>query len=552
MKQKINLFALAVLAFSMLVSCLENDIPYPIIEAGITALEADGMVGTARINANAHTVQIVVNDSVDLRAVRLTRLSYPEGALLRMADSVYANKEKFPQRPFSDLNQLPMSANTCIDLSHPLSLTLSTYQDYTWTISATQQVERQIVLDGQMGEAIVDALNRNVVIYVAKGTPLSRIQVREFNLGGARGVVVPNPADQSLYPDGFDFRQPVAFEVRHGWEETFSTWLVYVYHGDESVVPTKPSAFARTVSATIRCSALVGSSLPVLEYRPQDSEIWMKAEPSAFQVSGASCEVNLQGLLPATTYLYRILNGDKETGSGTFTTTPALALENGSLDQWHADGKLWNPWQQGAESFWDTGNKGATTISESNSMPTDDTWNGQGRAALLESKYLVLKFAAGNLFTGSYVATDGTNGILDFGRPFTAFPTALRFRYKYRSSLVNRIGDTDLQWLKGQPDSCSVYIVLADWDKPFTIKTRKSERSLLDPAGDDHILAYSVMETSTSNDTYQEVTLPIRYKVTDRSPKYIVVVASASKYGDYFTGGDASRMWIDDFELLYE
>ncbi len=531
--------------------CLENDIPYPIIEAGITAFETEGMVGSARINANAHTVSLVVNDSVDLGALRLTRLLYTEGASLQLADSLYADKDKFPLLPFGDLAQLPVSANTRLDLRHPLSLKLSTYQDYFWTVSASQEVVRQVAVEGQIGNAIIDEDSHNVIIYVSRGTSLAHVKVLDFSLGGRYGSIVPNLVDDKVYPEGVDFRSPVSVMVRRGWEETFTTWRVMVYHGDDSQLDVKASAFARTVSASVKCNVGVGQK-PVLEYRSSGKGAWQTLDASSFSMAGTSCTAELTGLTPATNYDYRILLNDKQVASGSFATTAALPLENGLLDDWNLDGKLWNPWAKDATSFWDTGNRGATTISESNSCPTDDTWNGKGKAALLESKYLVLKFASGNIFTGRYVATDGTNGVLDFGRPFDAFPTKLRFHYKYQSSTVNRIGDTDLQWLKGQPDSCSIYIILADWEKPFVLKTRKSERSLLDPDGDEHILAYSVLETSQSNDSYQEYVLPIDYRVTDRTPKYILVVASASKYGDYFTGGDASKLWIDDFELLYE
>jgi hypothetical protein len=30
------------------------------------------------------------------------------------------------------------------------------------------------------------------------------------------------------------------------------------------------------------------------------------------------------------------------------------------------------------------------------------------------------------------------------------------------------------------------------------------------------------------------------------------VVCSSSKYGDYFTGGDGSIMYLDDFSLIYD
>lgn len=54
----------------------------------------------------------------------------------------------------------------------------------------------------------------------------------------------------------------------------------------------------------------------------------------------------------------------------------------------------------------------------------------------------------------------------------------------------------------------------------------------------------------TRNTNKKDLVLDYRY--TDRTPKYILVVASASKYGDYFTGGVGSKLLIDNFELIYE
>ena len=209
-----------------------------------------------------------------------------------------------------------------------------------------------------------------------------------------------------------------------------------------------------------------------------------------------------------------------------FTTAAATALSNGSFDDWYQDGKLWNPWASGGTSFWDTGNKGATTISTSNSVPTDDTSTGSGKAAFLESKYIVLKFAAGNIFSGEYIRTDGTNGVLNFGRPFTAFPSALRIHYKYTSSTIDKTDD-DHTYLKGRADSCHIYI-------------------------DSHVIAYAELIKGVSNETYQTENLSLAYRYANRTPKYILVVATASKYGDYFTGGTGSKLWLDDFQLIYE
>lgn len=37
-----------------------------------------------------------------------------------------------------------------------------------------------------------------------------------------------------------------------------------------------------------------------------------------------------------------------------------------------------------------------------------------------------------------------------------------------------------------------------------------------------------------------------------RKPTSIIIVASASKFGDYFQGSTSSKMWLDDMELIYE
>ena len=42
------------------------------------------------------------------------------------------------------------------------------------------------------------------------------------------------------------------------------------------------------------------------------------------------------------------------------------------------------------------------------------------------------------------------------------------------------------------------------------------------------------------------------YTSTSRVPKYILITASASWLGDYFTGCDQATMWLDNVELVYD
>ena len=39
---------------------------------------------------------------------------------------------------------------------------------------------------------------------------------------------------------------------------------------------------------------------------------------------------------------------------------------------------------------------------------------------------------------------------------------------------------------------------------------------------------------------------------SNRKPTDIILVGSASRYGDYFTGSTGSTLWLDDLELIYE
>lgn len=531
---------------------IENDIPYPTVEGNILSIEVEGQRGAegssstqAVIDKTNRTVQLYVDDSVDLSKLRITKLTISDEATLVPNAEKCNDASKFPTTGFESLTELSASADTRVDFSKPVTFTLKTYQEYVWTISVTQVITRNVTLENQIGKAVIDETNRNVVIYVAKNQSLSAVKVSAFQLGGEHGRVVPDPTTY----DAYDFTEPAKFFVSYAWEEYSREWTVYVYHSDNQSIGSA-DVFPRTTSATLSGDVQSGKT-PVVEYKKQSAGTWSTLASSAVKVSGTSYTASLTGLSPATAYQYRISVDGTAGSEQSFTTAAATPLTNGSFDDWYQDGKLWNPWASGNTAFWDTGNRGATTISDSNSVPTTDTSNGTGKAAYLESKYLVLKFAAGNIFTGDYVKTDGTNGVLNFGRPFTAFPTKLRIHYKYNSATIDKVGDDNYQYLKGRADSCHIYIALTDWDKQLEIRTRPSERQLFDK-NDSHVIAYAELVQGTSDAAYRQLDLTLNYRYTNRTPKYILVVASASKYGDFFTGGTGSKLWVDDFELIYE
>lgn len=549
-----RILGILALTACILTSCaIENDIPYPIIEASIESMTVEGQRGAdqntftaATINKSARTVTLYVNDGVDISRLQILSLKTTTGAELVVDDpNVCEDYSKFPTSGFASLDSIPLSSNTHVNFSQPVTFTLRTYQDYQWKVTVNQIIQRDIEIDG-MTDYVIDTTTRTVIIYVDPETDRTNLNVKKLNLGGEYGRVSPDPTLQK------DYSKPSTFNVSCSWEEYSYEWTVYVYPDSGESSSSSTEAFAMTTRATVNGKIQSGKT-PIVEYRKESETSWITVPSANVNVSSNTFSATLTGLSASTTYKYRI-NVDGSIGSEqSFTTATATPLENGSFDEWSseaaANGTLWQPWS--TSSFWDTGNRGATTIADSNSVPTSETCNGSGKAASLETKWVVMKLASGNIFTGSYVRTDGTNGVLSFGREFKSFPSKLRINYKYTSATIDKIGEDALEYLKGRPDSCHIYIALADWNQPLEIRTRPSERQLFDK-NDSHVIAYAEYISGNSDSQYQQKDLVLNYRYTNRTPKYILIVASASKYGDYFTGGVGSKLLVDNFELIYD
>ena len=540
---------MGLLALAALTGCtIENDIPYPEVNGLITDIAVEGQRAAegatdakAVIDNAAHTVTLYVNDSVDVSELRVTRLALsPTDAALLVDSALCDNPERFPFGHFASLDSLPASANTRLDFSRPVDLTLRTYQDYTWRVTVEQIIQRDIDVEG-MTRYVLDADTRTVIIYVEEDTDLSDLRVRTLDLGGAFGEVTPDPTTVR------DFTTSRTFLARLNWEPEgqFREWHVFVYPDPESGSEATGDVFAMVSRAIINGSVTSGKT-PVVEYKEQNASTWQTA--SDVTVSGTKFTATLTGLTGSTTYNYRVTVDGAAGSEQSFTTAGEVALENGGFESWYQDGDIYVPNASGS-SFWGTGNPGAASFIGNLTTPTSDAVSGQ--AAKLESKNALIKLGAGNIFTGDF-ALDGTNGILHFGQPFTTFPTALRLYYKYTSTTINRIGDEvgSLENLRGRPDSCHIYVALSDKSEPYEIRTRPSVRKVFDK-NDANIIAYGEFISGSSTSSYQQITIPLEYRA-NRTPRYIVIVCSASKYGDYFIGGEGSTLWLDEMELVYE
>lgn len=539
------------LTSGILTSCaIENDIPYPIIEASIESMTVEGQRGAdqntftaATINKSARTVTLYVNDGVDLSRLQILSLKTTTGAELVVDDpNVCEDYSKFPTSGFASLDSIPLSSNTRVNFSQPVTFTLRTYQDYQWKVTVNQIIQRDIDVEN-MRSYVIDADTRTVIIYVDPTTDLTNLTVKKLNLGGEYGRVTPDPTLQK------DYSKPSTFNVSCSWEEYSYEWTVYVYPDSNESGSGSAEAFAMTTRATVTGNVQSGKT-PTVEYRKESETSWSTVPPANVSTSGNTFSATLTGLSASTTYKYRISVDGSAGSEQTFTTAAATPLENGAMEEWSQDGKQWNPWAAGNDAFWGTGNPGAAAFIGNLTTPTDESVKGQ--AALLETKNAIIKLGAGNIFTGDF-ALDGLNGLLHFGRPFSAFPTSLRLNYKYTSATINMIGDNvgDLASLKGQPDMFQIYIALSDKSEPYEIRNDPKNRQLFDPE-DDGIIAYGEYTSSETVSTYKQLEIPLEYRATNRTPKYIIVVASSSKYGDYYIGGVGSKLWLDEMELVYE
>ena len=347
-------------------------------------------------------------------------------------------------------------------------------------------------------------------------------------------------------------------------------------------IPTKPATqLSVTANAWAKLAYLTGNVVTSKEeltpenmkfqYRVKDAAEWTDAVAT---LNGETYEGKVVDLTPETTYEYRMVYGEEQfvTEVQEFTTEAAIALHNGSFEDWNkGTGDYKNTWFADVagsadfnKSFWDSGNIGTSTGmaallgAKNPTSPEETIVHSSGKSAKLASTYVVIQFAAGNIYTGNYQETimNPMGARINFGQPFTARPMALHGWIQYTPGEVNRGKDenlpSDATLHLGDTDQNAVYIALSDKGAPYEVNN--GAKQFIDFDNDPNIIAYGELpqEECVATDGWKEVNIPLVYRSLDRKPTHIIIVMSASKYGDYFVGSDSSVMYVDDFELIYD
>lgn len=294
---------------------------------------------------------------------------------------------------------------------------------------------------------------------------------------------------------------------------------------------------------------------PGIRFRPKGTQHWTVA-PAATR--STEMRFHLTGLTPATTYeIQAIADGYVNTQTVEFTTESIFEIPNASFEDWSTylsgSKNIPFPGTGSSTTFWSSGNEGSMTMNKSVTQQASSPVHSGSSSVKLESQFVgvagIGKFAAGNLFSGDYVETLGTDGHLLWGRPMpSCHPVSLSGYANYRPAAAT-YSSTDLL-KKGEMDKGTVYAAVVSRKVDVNTKTKE----LFDPAAD-YVLAFGQIIWNSNfgpDGAMERFEIPLEWRNADYSGQmYVIIVASASLYGDYFTGGP-SVMYLDDLMLSYE
>lgn len=510
----------------LLAGCIHNDLPYPRLVQSITAISAEGELKPAVIDSVNLNATVYLEETVDIEAVRFDRFEISPGAECspNLLEGVYNMKK-------------------------PIVVNVSLYQNYQWTVTAVQEIERYLTVKGEIGETVFDEVGHRIIIRVPMTANLASLEVTSIKIG-PEGLTTLSP---DITVGKYDFSRPVRVAVTaFGRTED---WTIYVEKMESMVETVRVEPWSQVIWASGTC---VDGMKPGFMYRLESESEWTTLDESQLTVSGASFTGCIPHLTPLETYVVKAVGEDAdgslhEGEEVTVTMESTEVLPDGDFDQWWFGNYIWHPWPEDGVQFWDTGNKGTAMVFQYNVSPSDDTPTGTGKSAMLETKMVgmagINRLATGSIYTGQFQKVEVPNGILDFGRPWKVRPTKLRGYFKYKTATITE-ASSDFDYLKGRPDSCHIYIAMTDWTAPFEIRTSPSKRNLFDKNAS-YVIAYGEL-IQGSDCGWQEFEIELKYRSLFTRPSYIQITCAASKYGDYFTGGPGATLWVDQLSLSYD
>lgn len=521
-----------------LCSCIKNDIPFARIPLSITALEVEGQIGEAVFSEKDLTATVTLEETVNPKTVKVNTIGYTEKAIATL------------------------KSGDVIDLTDDYEVTLSLYQDYVWKIVRNQPIERRLTVTNQVGNAVFDEEARLVTVYITKSSKLKDVELVDLKLGPV-GSAYNGKTGEALSVTWKQYSNYAMTTVHVTFSDFVDEeWTIKVYNSSSDVLTERVDGWVNV--AWLYGAGVAGTDCG-FEYREQGEAEWIMVPNEYVTVNGGQFSARLPHLKASSVYECRAFSGDQKAEIVQFSTIDMGSIPNMGFEDWHTNEKaVICPWAQDGTMFWDTGNHGSAIVGDKNitTNVTDIRPGSTGKyaACLASEDILGIKFASGNLFIGEYKKTQGTNGILGFGREFKSYPTALKGWFKYETAPIIKVS-SGYEALKNEPDTCIVWVALGDWELSLNaetgqktaveIQTDNNNKGKYFDKNDPHVIAYGEMTCGETINEYKQFEIKLDYRATNRVPTSIFIICSASKYGDYFTGGE-STMWVDDFSLEYD
>jgi len=454
------------------------------------------------------------------------------------------------------------------DITKPFYAELGKVGDHAFFVNASAQLSSVIIDSRFFMEQC--GLDGNDVDFIHMSDEVRRaleshgietVHTYDPDLDVASLRVKFSAAFNNALPEGrYDFRI-IATDVKPTSNRTEATFSLVVSNAPVKVEDPSPAGIW-TSQATLSGGIIsAGASEYGFLYRAAASRAdgdWQKA---VGEVSGNTVTATITGLTPGSRYEYKVYADDFISADiKSFTTDSEQQLPNAGFEEWNTSSKTYLICTDASSMFWDSGNHGSSKMGKNVTQPDETVKHTGQRSIKMESQFVGIgtigAFAAGNMFVGEFLGTENTTkGILGWGRPWTTRPKALKGYIKYSPQAITHVDSDNLPDVhSGDMDSGILYIALVD-DSHKSYQSYKSYPWIVrtaDPANwlfskdKPNVIAYGerIFTEATAGDGIIEFEIPIK-------PSNIIVVASASRYGDYYTGGQSSTMWLDDLQLVY-
>ena len=312
-----------------------------------------------------------------------------------------------------------------------------------------------------------------------------------------------------------------------------------------------------TLSATVFGTP---SSVQLI-YREGEGE-WQRFDATPSGESTYAAQIG--GIEASRTYEYNLVINGKEVGTSlTFTTRDGNQIPNGDLEDWCTDGDgVIIPYHTSSNAYWCTGNYGTAILSKNITQSSSDVRPGSkgSKSMYMDSEYIVVKFAAGNGYIGSWGGMDGTNAKVYFGQPFeyNAKPKAIRFWAKWNCGTIDKVSGKVGQ--KGDPDLCKIFCCMTT--DVHLVDSSNGKGTTFNPSDADiksgdarynKVLYSAYMSTTESQKEWKQVEIPFTFygKDPNQVPTHLILTFTCSGYGDFFDGSTDSWLYVDDIEFVY-